>query len=341
MTEFRHDEGRQQAAKAVVRGLYDAMAGAQPDRMEAILAAHTITDWRWRGMHPFHEQTGAAAVARLFWEPLTHALHRLQRREDIFIAGLNELDGFDGVWTISMGHLMGLFDRPFLNIPPTRKIAMLRYAEFNRVEDGRIAETALFVDLIHLMKQAGLDPLPPQTAAELIQPGPMTHDGLLSEAGDPGESAKTLALINSMISDINDHSQYASPQEELAHTWHDDMLWWGPSGIGATYTIDRYAEQHQQPFRRGISERRYNGHVCRLAEGSYGGFFGWANLTVTNGGGFMGLPAGTPADMRVVDMYRRDGDKLAENWIFIDLLHWLNQQGLDVLARCCPGEPTP
>lgn len=39
------------------------------------------------------------------------------------------------------------------------------------------------------------------------------------------------------------------------------------------------------------------------------------------------------ADMRVVDTYRRDGDKLAENWVFIDLLHWLSMQGLDVLQR--------
>ena len=41
----------------------------------------------------------------------------------------------------------------------------------------------------------------------------------------------------------------------------------------------------------------------------------------------------TPAEMRVVDVYRRDGDKLSENWVFIDLLHWLDMQGLDVLAR--------
>ena len=36
--------------------------------------------------------------------------------------------------------------------------------------------------------------------------------------------------------------------------------------------------------------------------------------------------------MRVVDLYRRDGDKLAENWIFIDLLHFLNMQGVDLLT---------
>ena len=33
------------------------------------------------------------------------------------------------------------------------------------------------------------------------------------------------------------------------------------------------------------------------------------------------------------DVYRRDGEKLAENWVFIDLPHWLAQQGLDVLER--------
>jgi hypothetical protein len=37
--------------------------------------------------------------------------------------------------------------------------------------------------------------------------------------------------------------------------------------------------------------------------------------------------------MRVVDIYRRDGDKLAENWVFIDLLHWLSMQGLELLGR--------
>ena len=38
-------------------------------------------------------------------------------------------------------------------------------------------------------------------------------------------------------------------------------------------------------------------------------------------------------EMRVVDIYRRDGKKLAENWVFIDILHWLSMQGLDVLMR--------
>jgi hypothetical protein len=37
--------------------------------------------------------------------------------------------------------------------------------------------------------------------------------------------------------------------------------------------------------------------------------------------------------MRVVDIYRREEDKLAENWVFIDLPWWLQQQGIDILDR--------
>jgi hypothetical protein len=37
--------------------------------------------------------------------------------------------------------------------------------------------------------------------------------------------------------------------------------------------------------------------------------------------------------MRVVDIYRRNNDKLVENWVLIDLPYWLMQQGLDILER--------
>ena len=322
-----------QDAKRVVRAHHAALVAATPDGIAAALAENTSADWHWRGMHPFHEQYGAADVAAVFYKPFLTAFRRVQLREDLFFGGQNDCDDGASTWVGSMGHLMGLFDAPFLGIQPTRKIAMLRYATFHKVENGKIVETSLFVDLLHLMMQAGQYPLPPQTGAHLVQPGPLTHAGLLYDDADPTAGDKTLDLINRMIGDINGHEKYQTRQEELSQCWHDDMIWWGPAGIGATYTIDRYIDQHQTPFRTQIKDRKFNGHIARIAEGDFGGFFGWANLTVTNAGGYMGLPAGQPAEMRVVDMYRRDGEKLAENWIFIDMLHWLNQQGLDVLGR--------
>ena len=71
-----------------------------------------------------------------------------------------------------------------------------------------------------------------------------------------------------------------------------------------------------------------------MSEGNFGGFFGWPNLTLRPTGGFMRMPGSEKsADMRVIDIYRRQGDKLTENWIFIDLLHFWNQLGVDLLTR--------
>lgn len=200
---------------------------------------------------------------------------------------------------------------------------MLRFAEFDRNEGDRIVETAMFVDIPPLMAQAGRYPFAPQTGAQLLQPGPATHDGLCYGPTDPDRGATALAAIDALVGNPRAVALGISEPERLARVWHDDMIWWGPTGIGATYTIDRYLQRHAAPFGAALMEGyRFNGHRCRLAEGSFGSFFGWANLTVTNAGGFMGMPAGPgPADMRVVDMYRVADGKLAENWIFIDLLH--------------------
>lgn len=323
-----------QSEKAVIRAHYAALAGATPDTVAACLAQNMHADGLWRGMHPFHLQTGPQAVAETFWSPLLRALTHMQRREDLFFAGENEIDGFSSVWTASMGHLVGLFDAPFLGIPPTGKMAFLRYAEFNKVEDGKIIETALFVDLLHLMVQANCYPLPPQTAVHLVQPGPMTHDGVQLTAQDPAEGPITLTLINDMIGEIaRNRNKNVSAADELRKHWQDDMIWWGPAGIGSTYTVERYIKQHQKPFRENLVDYRFNGHLCRMAEGKFGGFFGWANLSMRNAGSYMGMPGGAVTEMRVVDFYRRGDDKLAENWVFIDMLHYLNLQGYDVLAR--------
>jgi hypothetical protein len=187
------------------------------------------------------------------------------------------------------------------------------------------------------MAQAGQYPFPPETGVTLVQPGPRTHDGLCIEPRDPSTGAATLAAIDAMLADMSPEARSQSPDaaSHLRRTWVEDMTWWGPTGIGATYTIERYLKQHSQPFANALTEGyRFNGHVAKIAEGSCGGFFGWPNLTVANAGGYLGMPAGPdPADMRVVDMYRVEDGKIAENWIFIDLLHFLAMQGLDVLAR--------
>ena len=320
-----------QDSKALVLNFYEELEATSADHAGKVLSRYTSSDYRFRGVHPFNELDGADAVAEAVWKPLLTAFTPMQRRQDIFMAGTNNIDGTE--WVTSMGKFMGLFDDDWLGIPATGKITFLPYVEFSRIDDGRICESAFFCDIISVMKQAGLTPLPIQTGAEIINPGPRTHDGLMFAVQNEAESRKTLDLVNRMCDDLVADG-LESPSKSLARTWHEDMIWFGPSGIGATYTIDRYQAQHQGPFGAGLENNVFNGHVCNYAEGNYAGWFGWPNLTMTSSGGFMGLPASDRRiHMRVVDMYRRDGDKLAENWIFIDMLYWMMQQDVDVLER--------
>ena len=322
-----------QAAKARVRAFHTALDAVSPDEIEATLAAHCAPDLIWRGYHPFNEMRGPRAVSQHFWGPLKTAPRSLQRREDIFFAGTNQIDNSTSIWVVSMGHLMGLLDGDFVGIPATGKIAMLRYATFHKVENDRITETAMYFDLPHLMAQTGRSPFKHQTAQHLVQPGPMTHQGLLHDPQKPAEGQATLDVINRMIADLGQWQSGLPLEDELALTWHPDMVWWGPEGVGSSYTIERYAKQHSGPFRAAFSERSKTTHIARLAEGHFGGFFGWPNFTAKLTGPFMGLPpTGKTGEFRVIDIYRRDGDKLAETWVFIDLLHFLKSPGVDVLA---------
>ena len=215
-----------QQEKQIVREFYTALDTAPPESIAEVLARYTRPDYMWRGYHPFNELHGSQTVSDKFWTPLRRSLSPIQRRMDIFMAGANQIDDFQSVWVVSMGHLMGLFDAPWLGIAPTGKMAFLRYCEFNRIEDGRISETAMFFDIPHLMIQAGLQPFPSQTAAHLVQPGPLGHDGLLYDPQDPAEGKMTLSTINSMIQDLRQWQQDVPLEEELERSWASDMIWW-------------------------------------------------------------------------------------------------------------------
>ena len=323
-----------QSEKQIVRNLYQRLETVCADQIDTLLQSTVTDDYFWRGFHPFNEIRGGEAVATHFWVPLISALTSMQRRMDIFFAGANSLDGSDGVWVVSMGHLMGLFDKAWLGIQPTGKMVMLRYCEFNRLAGDKIIETAMYFDIPHLMMQAGLRPFPTQTGEHIVQPGPMTHDGLLFEPQPLAESDLTLAAINAMISDLGQWDSGMPLEDELRRTWSETMNWWGPAGIGSTYSIERYAKQHAGPFRAAFTKRSKTKHLCRMAEGHYGGFFGWPNFTATLSGHFMGMPAtGLAGEFRVIDIYRRKADKLVENWVFIDMLHFWKMQGLDILGQ--------
>ena len=320
--------------KQIILNFYDAIESSEIEEIPNVLSHYCSEDLLWRGFHPFNEIRGLKNLYSQFWQPFKKSFFNYQRRMDIFLAGYNTISGNEGVWVVSMGHLMGLFDNPWIGIKETKKIAMLRYCEFSKIQNGKITEVAMFFDIPHLMLQAGIKAFPSETGISLVQPGPLTHDGLMFNEQDTNEGNRTIEIIENMIKDVKvwTSTSRVSLIEELKKSWNENMIWWGPTGIGSTYTIERYANQHAGPFRETFKERIFNGHLCRITEGNFGGFFGWPNLTLTPSKTFMGITASPKSsEMRVIDMYRREGDKLTENWVFIDLLHFWKILGVDIL----------
>lgn len=321
--------------KKLVWSYFEDVENATPNELQDVMGKYVSKNYNWKGVYPFREITSLECVIEKFWKPLKQSFTSLQRRPDIFIGGTSEIGGEK--WVMCMGHFMGLFDKEWLNIPPTGKMTSIRFAEFNCVQEGKITKTGLFIDLIGVMQQAGLNPLPVSTGQFFVYPGPRDHNGILKEDAAVEEGIKTMALVNKMVDDLselNDSGSMGCPPELLEKSWSKDMIWYGPAGIGASYTIDRYQMQHQLPFRNNLDGKKFNGHVCRFAEGNFACFFGWPNLTNRATGGFLGMTSSAnPADMQVVDVYYRKDNKLSENWVLIDLPYWLKQQGVDILER--------
>jgi len=322
-----------QLAKSNVMRFHEALDGAEPGKPTAsacetgLSAAH-----QYRGVHPFYDINGPTALADTVWSPLKIAMPVLQRRPDILFAGRHHMQDENALWVVSMGHFIGDWVQPWLGIKPSTKLTFVPYVAWYRIEAGDIVETVEWLDILSVITQAGLNPYAKvQTAAHMMSPGPLTHDGLLLQPQDSTESQKTFDLTNAMLTELAE--TYTSPADHMSRYWHSDMTWFGPAGIGGCLGFEGYRRGHTGPFEQQQEFVAYHPEVAATAEGNYAAFLWRPCLGMRNTGDYMGVPNNDAiAQMRVVDVYRRNADKLAENWIFIDMLHFINMQGTDLLA---------
>jgi hypothetical protein len=312
-------------------GLEAAFSGGRGRDRAARIAEVYDPGVEWHGPHPLNDCVGRDAVAALLWEPLLAAFPDLERRDDIQIGG--EWQGTP--WIGSTGHLVGTFHDDWLGIRATGGFATIRFGEFVRLRDGRACEAYVILDLLDLMRQAGIWPLAPQLGDAGRVTGPATHDGVQRGPGDPAEAAASLALVEAMIAGLMRYDRRSLDSMEQWRYWHPEFVWYGPAGIGTCRGQEDYRRVHQGPFLAAFPDRVGGDHKCRIAEGRYVGSTGWPSVRATHlGGGFLGLPpTQRRVGMRVMDFWRREGGLLRENWVFIDLLDLLGQMGLDVMAR--------
>jgi predicted ester cyclase len=288
-------------------------------------------DVQWSVAHPVNDLRGPDVTLEQFLLPLAAAMPDLERRCFIEIAG--DYQGAD--WIAGTGYFTGTFSHELFGIPATDRTLYLRYTELVRMQGERIAECYLIPDFLDAMSQAGVYPLRPGLGhSGLIMP-PASMDGLCSDNADPGYSASSVQLVMDMLDCLRSYDGVSLESMDLENYWHPDFMWYGPGGIGTTRGIAGFRRHHQGPFVRSFPDRDVDHHACTVARGDYVATGGWPHMHGTHSvGGWLGLPpSGQRLELRVMDIWRREGALLKENWVAIDIPQMLQQMGLDVFQQ--------
>jgi len=319
--------------RATAHGFLNRMIAAPEDELEALLAASLTPDTVWDVAHPVGRLEGPEAVLEGLVRPLRRALPHIRRRDEIFVGGRNTRG--PGDWVAAVTHYVGTFEAPLCGIAPNDRLVFLRSGEFYRVEDGRIAEAKILIDFLDLLRQIDRLPVPRMMGTEMLFPGPATHDGVLPGSRERGPA--TLDLVEAMLKDLTHYDPVtflSEGQTGQAGYWHDDMLWYGPGGIGSNYRWAGFVSDHREPFLLAFPDRKGGNHYCRVGDGDYAAVSGWPSMTMTHAGDYLGVPAiGKALTLRVMDFYRCADGRIMENWVLLDYLDLFDQMGVDLLGR--------
>lgn len=327
--------------KQNVRAFSRAFAHPGAATWRAAVAEHIAPDAAVRVVHPFNDLTRDGYLDSLL-ASLGAAFEGLHRRDDILIGG-----AFEGAdWVSTHGCYVGKFARDWLGIPSTGALEYLRFGEFMRMEGGRIVEMTVFLDIPQLMIAAGCWPIADSPGRDRgytgFIPGPSTADGIRLDEADPARSASSVRMVEDMLAGL------ATADEAWRPYWHPNMVWYGPAAFGSFLGIEDFAG-FQVPFEGAFKlwsgGSKGNGvtrHFTRFADGDYICTGGWPSLMCIRKDPFLGQPSrGETIYMRVCDWWRREGDLLVENWVFVDIPDVLLQMGLDLFRGHHAIEPGP
>lgn len=326
--------------KQLVWEFWQRMNSTRPDQIDGVLADYVADDVSWTGFHPFNRLDGRDAVAEGWWKPLAAAFPDVRRDLFILLGGCFE----DKEWVAATGWFAGTFAAEWAGIPATGRPTCIRFGEFCQVQAGRIVADYLLLDMLDVMRQAGYRVLPPAPGEDYWPRPFFCQESVLLSPQDDLSSARSLRLVEAMIGGLGrfggtDAGTGTTQMGQMAF-WSPDMQWYGPVGIGSSRDRQQYERNHQTPFltafpdRKGYTHVDGGRHVARIAEGDFVASTGWPSVRATHLGPYLGVPpTGRRVEMRVADWWRRDGEHLAQNWVFIDLPHLFLQMGVDLFDR--------
>ncbi|MEM6306480.1 MAG: ester cyclase, partial [Pseudomonadota bacterium] len=254
------------------------------------------------------------------------------RRDILFLGGKNTRSS-GGCWCAVLTHYVGTFQAPLFGLRPSNHLVFLRSGEFYRIENNQITTAHIIVDLPDVMQQSGCLPLP-SLGTELCFPAPATQDGLCPTSGAGGAP---LARVEQMLGDLHVYdpeTNTSAGQTGDGGAWADDMLWYGPAGIGSNFEWAGFVQDHRNQFLHAFPDRKGGNHYCRIGDGAYAAVSGWPSMTMTFKGDYLGQKAdGRALTLRVMDFYRLSQGRIAENWVCLDYGDLFHQMGRDLVKE--------
>lgn len=338
-----------QRNKEIVWDYWQKLNHVGVDNLPAAIRAAAHEDVDWNVSAPIDQISGVEGVIADFWLPLLRSFPDLKRAPYVFMGGIESGDSkwiseAGSEWVSGCGYLTGTFVNDWLGIPATGRKTNIWFGVFYVMRDGKIAESYAQYDILAVMRQAGYQVLPPAPGAEGGKvPAPVASDGLLLTEQDSLESRKTLQLVQAMGKGLE---RYVRSRDggnmrrmEQEKYWHPQMKWYGPSGIGACFSLEEFEDFHQRNWLHGFGDRGLShdggGRVMGfVGEGKYccGGI--WDTVFSRHHGEYAGIPAtNTLMTIRDFDWWKREGDYLIENWVPIDMIDLCRQMGVDLMER--------
>lgn len=306
--------------RELIQSFYSHLANNKAIEAKSLISP----DVTWQAAHPINDCASFDDILNRYWSPIKNALPDVERKV------LVDVEGEDGgsEWVVATGYFMGTFENDLFGIPATHSTLHLRFTEIVGVKDGQIHTSQIILDFLDAMNQANVNPLRPSLGNDSLMMPPSRN---FTTASD-NDGDVTLQLIQDMLAELGRFDGKSLESMKLADFWHEDFMWYGPAGIGTTRGIKGFRAQHQGPFLRGFPDRSVDEATCYIGEGFFAATGGWPHMSATHTGPhWLGLAAtGKEISLRVMDIWRRDGDKLKENWVGIDIIHILLQLGLDV-----------
>lgn len=316
--------------KKIYKSYLDAIAFPGQGRFETAVEQYFQAEATINVVHPFNKISGSADYLKELLQPLMQSFQGLYRRDYILMAGSYK----DEDWVSSTGYYAGKFVSDWLGIKASGNLAYLRVGEFHRIQSGKAIESYIFFDIPEFMMAHGQWPLIQSPGYCGYLPGPASSDGINLNSSDPKTTQKSTAIVEEMLMKLN------TPDEAWRPYWHENMLWYGPAAFGSYIGVEDFSG-FQVPFENafegwsgGMSKTSPTRHFTRYSDGIYTCSGGWPSLSGTHVKPYLGLkPTNKMVTMRVCDWWRRDGELLVENWVFVDIPDLLQQLGYDLFAE--------